>query len=230
MTTIGITQHIPSGTTPPTTLNSAGTTQNPPRVDCPVCLTEYEEEEVLRCSNGHVSSCAYCLSRIIRDNCTICRVNTFTVHRSPPRPPAPRTPTWLERLPSVLNEMTSPHNIGPRYHGMFITRNVEEPIEDGELTLRVWRAKYNNTGKKITLTSNREIKVYHREGRMEEYEVNTLRITKLTRTIKKSREEAEEFFTRRGETLGRRTWKINHGSNEHNEVWFGHIQGIFTNW
>jgi len=47
--------------------------------ECPICLSTYPLEEVLKCSNGHTSACGYCLSKVVTDTCSICRVPTMTV-------------------------------------------------------------------------------------------------------------------------------------------------------
>jgi len=59
--------------TPSSSQNTAPTLE-----ECPICLTEYSPEEVLKCSNGHTSACGYCLSKVVSDTCSICRVSTMT--------------------------------------------------------------------------------------------------------------------------------------------------------
>ena len=45
--------------------------------ECPVCYESFSDEELMYCSNQHIHACAYCVSKIQTDNCSICRNQIF---------------------------------------------------------------------------------------------------------------------------------------------------------
>ena len=46
-------------------------------MECPICYGEFNEEETMMCPTGHPHACAYCLSKILSNNCSICRREVF---------------------------------------------------------------------------------------------------------------------------------------------------------
>ena len=47
-------------------------------IECPICYDEFNEESIMMCPiGGHPNACAYCLSRISSNNCSICRREVF---------------------------------------------------------------------------------------------------------------------------------------------------------
>ena len=46
-------------------------------MECPICYGEFNEEETMMCPKGHPHACAYCLSKILSNNCSICRREVF---------------------------------------------------------------------------------------------------------------------------------------------------------
>jgi len=46
-------------------------------IECPICFDEFNEETIMMCSGGHPHACAYCLSKILSNNCSICRKEVF---------------------------------------------------------------------------------------------------------------------------------------------------------
>ena len=46
-------------------------------MECPICYGEFNEEETMMCPTGHPHACAYCLSKMLSNNCSICRKEIF---------------------------------------------------------------------------------------------------------------------------------------------------------
>ena len=45
--------------------------------NCPICFSDFSTDEVITCRNNHIHACAYCLSMIKKDTCSICRVELY---------------------------------------------------------------------------------------------------------------------------------------------------------
>ena len=45
--------------------------------NCPICFEDFSNDEVITCINNHIHACAYCLSMIKKDTCSICRVDLY---------------------------------------------------------------------------------------------------------------------------------------------------------